>query len=161
LSLSERVTPDRWIRRAGSLAAKDRSGLRLEVAYDPLDAVVVVAAFAALVVLGTKPFGLDDPASISGTAVTVAVILGLAVVCFLNGRVIRGVVGLFVLEEASARFDPSRPAGREDESQGGASAHGGRHLMRLTQVASGSDGARVHVLPSCNGHHRLPNLWGA
>jgi hypothetical protein len=104
-----------------------------------LDAVVVAAAFAALVVLGTKPFGLDDPASITGTAVTVAVILGLAVVCFLKGRVLLGVVGVFIpvvalvgavrlahpaspwarwrysgarLEEARARFDPSRRAGR-------------------------------------------------
>ena len=50
-----------------------------------LDAVVVAAAFAALVVLGTNPFGLDDPASISGTAVAVTVILGLAVTCFLKG----------------------------------------------------------------------------
>ena len=50
-----------------------------------LDAVVVAAAFAALVVLGTNPFGLDDPASISGTAVAVTLILGLAVTCFLEG----------------------------------------------------------------------------
>jgi hypothetical protein len=104
-----------------------------------LDAVAVAAAFAALVVLGTNPFGLDDPASISGTAAAVAVILGLAVVCFLKGRVLLGVVGLFVpvvalagalrlghpsspwarwrytgprLEEARARFDPSRRVGR-------------------------------------------------
>jgi hypothetical protein len=61
-----------------------------------LDAVVVATAFAALVVLGTNPFGLDDPASITGTAVVVAVVLGLAVVCFAKGRVMLGVVGLFV-----------------------------------------------------------------
>jgi hypothetical protein len=104
-----------------------------------LDAVVVAAAFAALVVLGTNPFGLDDPASISGTAVAVTVILGLAVICFLKGRVLLGVVGVFIpavalvgavrlahpsspwarwrysdkrLEEARERFDPSRRAGR-------------------------------------------------
>ncbi|MGZ4179634.1 MAG: hypothetical protein ACXVUL_02970 [Solirubrobacteraceae bacterium] len=104
-----------------------------------LDAVVVAAAFAALVVLGTNPFGLDDPASISGTAVAVTVILGLAVMCFLKGRVLLGVIGVFIpvvalvgavrlarpsspwarwrygdkrLEEARARFDPSRRAGR-------------------------------------------------
>ena len=104
-----------------------------------LDAVVVAAAFAALVVLGTNPFGLDDPASISGTAVAVTVILGLAVICFLKGRVLLGVVGVFIpvvalagavrlahpsspwarwryngkrLEEARDRFDPSRRAGR-------------------------------------------------
>jgi hypothetical protein len=104
-----------------------------------LDAVVVATAFAALVVLGTNPFGLDDPVSISGTAVAVTLILGLAVICFLKGRVLLGVVGLFVpvvalvgalrlahpssawahrrysgprLDDARARFDPSRRAGR-------------------------------------------------
>jgi hypothetical protein len=104
-----------------------------------LDAVVVAAAFAALVVLGTNPFGLDDPASISGTAVAVTVILGLAVTCFLKGRVLFGVIGVFIpvvafvgavrlahpaslwarrrydakrLDEARMRFDPARRAGR-------------------------------------------------
>jgi len=104
-----------------------------------LDAVVVAAAFAALVVLGTNPFGLDDPASITGTALAVTVILGLALLCFLKGRVLLGVIGLFIpvvaltgairlahpsspwarrryrgprLEQARARFDPSRGTGR-------------------------------------------------
>jgi hypothetical protein len=104
-----------------------------------LDATVVAAAFAALVVLGTKPFGLDDPASIAGTAVAVALVLGLAVMCFAKGRVLLGVVGLFVpavalvgalrlanpssawarwrysrprLERAEARFGPTRRATR-------------------------------------------------
>jgi hypothetical protein len=103
------------------------------------DATVVAAAFAALVVLGTKPFGLDDPASITGTAVGVALVLGLAVVCFAKGRVLFGVVGLFVpvvalvgavrlahpsslwarwrysrprLERAEVRFGPTRRATR-------------------------------------------------
>jgi hypothetical protein len=104
-----------------------------------LDAVVVAAAFAALVVLGTNPFGLDDPTSISATAVAVTGILGLAVICFLKGRVLLGVVGVFTpvvalvgavrlahpsspwarwryndtrLQAARDRFDPSRGAGR-------------------------------------------------
>jgi hypothetical protein len=103
------------------------------------DAVVIAAAFAGLVVLGTKPFGLDDPASISGTAVAVALILGLAVICFAKGRLLLGVIGLFVpvvaligalrlahpsslwarwrysrprLERAAARFSPARRATR-------------------------------------------------
>jgi hypothetical protein len=103
------------------------------------DAVVIAAAFAGLVVLGTQPFGLDDPASISGTAVAVALILGLAVICFVKGRVLLGVLGLFVpvvaligavrlanpsslwarrrysgprLERATARFSPTRRAAR-------------------------------------------------
>jgi hypothetical protein len=104
-----------------------------------LDAVVVAAAFAALVVFGTNPFGLDDPASITGSAVAVALVLGLAVMCFAKGRVLLGVIGLFVpavalvgalrlahpsspwarwrysggrLERAEARFGPTRPATR-------------------------------------------------
>jgi hypothetical protein len=104
-----------------------------------LDAAVVAAAFAALVVLGTKPFGLDDPASIAGTALAVAPVVGLALMCFAKGRVLLGVIGLFVpvvalvgalrlahpsspwarwrysgprLERAEARFDPTRRATR-------------------------------------------------
>ena len=60
------------------------------------DAVVATCAFAALVVIGTRPFGLDEPASIGATAAAVGVIAGLAVVCFAKGRVLLGVVGLFV-----------------------------------------------------------------
>lgn len=104
-----------------------------------LDAVVLATAFAALVVVGTNPFGLDDPASVSGTAVAVMLILGLSVICFLKGRLLLGVIGVFIpvvalvgavrlahpsspwarwryrgprLEEARERFDPSRRAGR-------------------------------------------------
>jgi hypothetical protein len=58
--------------------------------------MVVAVAFAALIVVGTTPFGLDDPASITGTAVAVAIVLTLSIVCFLKGRVLLGVVGLFV-----------------------------------------------------------------
>ncbi|HWM11482.1 MAG TPA: hypothetical protein VNO82_19145 [Solirubrobacteraceae bacterium] len=60
------------------------------------DAVVFSFAFAALVVIGTRPFGLDDPGSIWGTALAVAVVLGAAVVCFAKGKVLLGVIGLFV-----------------------------------------------------------------
>jgi hypothetical protein len=60
------------------------------------DAVVCTVVFGALVVLGTRPFGLDDPTSISGTALTVGIVAGLAFACFLKGRVVLGVIGLFV-----------------------------------------------------------------
>jgi hypothetical protein len=60
------------------------------------DAVVSSCAFAVLVVVGTRPFGLDDPGSITGTAVAVVVVVGLAAVCFAKGRVFLGVIGLFV-----------------------------------------------------------------
>jgi hypothetical protein len=60
------------------------------------DAVVVAAAFGALVVMGTKPFGLDDSVSIAGTALAVTLVLGLAAVCFAKGRIFLGTIGLFV-----------------------------------------------------------------
>lgn len=60
------------------------------------DAVVCTCAFAALVVIGTRPFGLDDPGSIWGTVVAVALVVGLACACFAKGRVLLGVIGIFV-----------------------------------------------------------------
>jgi hypothetical protein len=60
------------------------------------DAVICSCAFAALVVIGTRPFGLDDPASVWVTAVTVAVVLALAIVAFMKGRIFLGVIGLFI-----------------------------------------------------------------
>jgi hypothetical protein len=103
------------------------------------DAVVCACAFAGLVVMGTRPFGLDEPTSITATVAAVAVILGLAIVCFAKGRVLLGVIGLFVpivavvgavrlahpasawakwryddarRRRAAARFAPTRPLAR-------------------------------------------------
>jgi hypothetical protein len=61
-----------------------------------IDATVVAAAFAGLVVLGTTPFGLEQAAPLGATAVVVAAVLGLTVMCFMKGRILFGVVGLFV-----------------------------------------------------------------
>jgi hypothetical protein len=60
-----------------------------------IDATVVAAAFAGLVVLGTTPFGLEQPAPAATTAVVVAAVLGLTIMCFMKGRILLGVVGLF------------------------------------------------------------------
>ena len=67
--------------------------VRLEDVYwseegrSSFDAVVATVAFGLLVVIGTRPFGLDDPTSITVTAASVALIGGLALVCFAKGRV--------------------------------------------------------------------------
>jgi hypothetical protein len=61
-----------------------------------IDAAVIAVAFAALVVVGTTPFGLDDPGSVSATAAVVTIVLLLAVMCFMKGRILLGVLGLFV-----------------------------------------------------------------
>jgi hypothetical protein len=60
------------------------------------DAVVCTCAFAALVVIGTRPFGLDEAPSIAGTAAVVGGVVVLAIACFAKGRVLFGVVGIFV-----------------------------------------------------------------
>jgi hypothetical protein len=60
------------------------------------DAVISTLAFAVLVVLGTRPFGLDEPASIWGTTLAVTVILALAVACFAKGRILLGIIGIFI-----------------------------------------------------------------
>jgi hypothetical protein len=61
-----------------------------------VDAAIVATVFAGLVVLGTKPFGLDEPESVWPTAVLVAQAIALTVVAFLKGRYLMGVVALFV-----------------------------------------------------------------
>jgi hypothetical protein len=113
-----------------------------------LDGVVVASVFAALVVLGTQPFGLDEAASVLGTCVAVAATLGLAAVCFLKGRLAIAVVAIFVpfagllgavrlgqpdspwakrryrgrraaaLQRARERFDPSRRSARLERRLG-------------------------------------------
>ena len=61
-----------------------------------VDAMVLTVAIAGLIVVGTTPFGLDDPESVAGTALVVAIVLALAIVCFLKGRILLGVLGLFL-----------------------------------------------------------------
>jgi hypothetical protein len=61
-----------------------------------VDAAIMATVFAVLVVLGTKPFGLDEPESVLGTVVLVLQAVALAVVAFGKGRFVMGVVSLFV-----------------------------------------------------------------
>jgi hypothetical protein len=60
------------------------------------DAVVCSLVFAALVVLGTRPFGLDEPLSLWGTMAIALGVVALSGVAFAKGRVLLGVIGLFV-----------------------------------------------------------------
>ena len=61
-----------------------------------VDAVIIATAFALLVVLGTKPFGLDEPASILVTAGLVLGAVVLSAIAFLKGRFLIGVISLFL-----------------------------------------------------------------
>jgi hypothetical protein len=103
------------------------------------DAVIASLAFAALVVIGTRPFGLDEPASLWGTIGLVGIVVAISAIAFAKGRVLLGVVGLFVpvvalfgavrmarpaspwahwrydaakLDRSRERFDATRPAER-------------------------------------------------
>jgi hypothetical protein len=103
-----------------------------------LDAVVMAAVFAGLVVLGVEPWGLDDTGSIFGTGIFIIIDVGLAGLTFMKGRIILGILGLFIppfgiwgalrlgkpnspfgkrysgkkLERAKHRFRPDRPGAR-------------------------------------------------
>jgi hypothetical protein len=61
-----------------------------------VDAVVVALAFAGLVVVGTQPFGLDDPGSIWGTVGTIGFVLAFVLVAAAKGRVVLAVLGIFI-----------------------------------------------------------------
>jgi hypothetical protein len=61
-----------------------------------VDAVLVAFGFAALVVIGTRPFGLDDPGSVWGTIGAVALLLAVVLVAVAKGRVFLAVLGTFI-----------------------------------------------------------------
>lgn len=104
-----------------------------------LDAVVLTAGFMGLVVIGTEPFGLGNAAAAPFVAYAVAQALVLSVLSFLKGRIVLGVVAIFIpvvglwaavrlakptspwarrfyrgrkLERAGERFPPDRPGTR-------------------------------------------------
>jgi hypothetical protein len=61
-----------------------------------IDAVMIATAFALLVVVGTQPFGLDEPASVLVTALVVLQAVTLSAIAFLKGRFVMGVIALFL-----------------------------------------------------------------
>jgi hypothetical protein len=61
-----------------------------------LDAVILVTAFMALVVIGVQPFGLDEPLSVGLTAFAVLQALLLSGIAFLKGRIGLGAVAVFL-----------------------------------------------------------------
>jgi hypothetical protein len=63
---------------------------------DSIDAVVVAALLAGLVVIGLQPFDLDQTRAAVGTTVAIAVVAALAAIAFLKGKLLAGAVALFV-----------------------------------------------------------------
>ncbi len=62
-----------------------------------VEAVGVVATVGTLVVIGVRPFDLDRPVSSATVTFAIALTLAVSVVAFLKGRILLGVVGLFIL----------------------------------------------------------------
>src|SRR2546421_424715 len=75
-----------------------------------VDAVILSATFAALVVLGVRPFGLDEFSSVAGTVAVTAVCVVLVAISFLKGRILLGVISIFIpLVGAVCAFRLAKP----------------------------------------------------
>lgn len=76
--------------------------LRLQDVYwsdegrESIDAVVIALVFAGLVLVGLSPFDVDGASSHVALVATVAVILLLVVATLLKGKLVTGLVGVFV-----------------------------------------------------------------
>jgi hypothetical protein len=67
-----------------------------EQGRDSIDAVIVATLIAGLVVVGAQPFGLDEASSVAGTLSGAALVLTLAGITFVKGRILLGTVAVFV-----------------------------------------------------------------
>jgi hypothetical protein len=83
---------------------------------DSIDAVIVVTMLAGLVVVGVQPFDLDQTGTAIGTFGAVVVVLTLAAITFLKGRLLLGAMSIFVpvvgLVGACRLAKPSSPWAR-------------------------------------------------
>jgi hypothetical protein len=59
-----------------------------------VDAVIVAAVIAALILLGARPLSGSDTSSVVGIVVAIVVVLGLSLAALLKGRTMLGVLGL-------------------------------------------------------------------
>jgi hypothetical protein len=88
-----------------------------------LDAVAVVATVGLLVVIGVRPFELDDPGSAITVSAAIAASLLAAVVAILKGRIVLGSIGLFLMPVgllgAMRLARPGSPWARRRYSAGG------------------------------------------
>ena len=76
--------------------------LRLDDVYwsdegrESIDAVIVAALLAGLVVLGVQPFDLDETSSIVGTVVVAAIVVVVSSIAFAKGRIMLGAISFFI-----------------------------------------------------------------
>ena len=83
---------------------------------DSIDAVIVATLGAGLVVAGVQPFDLDQTAAAAGTMAAIVAVAVLAVITFLKGKILLGIVTIFVpvvgLVTAVRLAKPSSPWAR-------------------------------------------------
>jgi len=83
---------------------------------DSIDAVIVATLGAGLVVAGLQPFDLDQTGAAAGTTAAIGAVAVLAVITFLKGRILLGIVTIFVpvigLVTAVRLAKPSSPWAR-------------------------------------------------
>jgi hypothetical protein len=83
---------------------------------DSIDAVIAAALLAGLVVAGLQPFDIDQAGAAAGTMAAIVVIAALAAISFLKGRILLGVVSVFVpvvgLVTAARLAKPTSPWAR-------------------------------------------------
>ena len=76
--------------------------LRLEDVYwasegrASLDAIVLATVFAIVVMLGIRPYGLDDPGDKLLATAAVGGFVGIAAIAFLKGRFVLGIIALHI-----------------------------------------------------------------
>jgi hypothetical protein len=63
---------------------------------DSIDAVILVTLVAGLVVVGVQPFDIDQTGAAIGTVAGVVVVLALATISFLKGRLVLGAIAIFI-----------------------------------------------------------------
>jgi hypothetical protein len=117
---------------------------------DSLDAVIVATIVVGLVVVGVQPFDLDQTSSVLGTAALVTVVLALAAIAFLKGRILLGAISLFVplvgmyaavrLARPNSPWAHRRYRGRREDRLERARARYGRHTLgeRLRDAIAGA-----------------------
>jgi len=118
-----------------------------------LDAVAIVSMVGLLVVIGVRPFELDDPGSAVTVTAAILLSLALATIAILKGRIMLGAVGLFVTPVslfgalrlarpgspwARRRYPPGSPALAKAERRfENPSAFGARLSRRLMDAIGG------------------------
>jgi len=75
-----------------------------------VDAVIVAAVVAGLILLGAQPLGASDTGSVVEVTLAVLVVLALSAVALAKGRIMLGIAGLVFSSPGAVRGRAPRPA---------------------------------------------------